>query len=91
MFQTLFLECSFKKNVGIDCLGCGFQRSIFALLHGNLQDSIRYYLPTVPLIILWIFVILHLFFKFKKGALIIKYLFLICAVLIIINYILKFI
>ncbi len=83
--------CWFKEKFGFDCLGCGFQRSVLALLKGNIIESIHLYLATIPLIVLWLFAGAHIFFKFPHGALIIKVLFILCALLILINYILKYI
>ena len=44
------LPCFFKKFTGIDCPGCGFQRSILALLKGNFVESLNLY-PATFLII----------------------------------------
>jgi hypothetical protein len=33
------LTCSFKSQFGVECLGCGTQRSILALLRGDIIDS----------------------------------------------------
>jgi hypothetical protein len=33
--------CQFHKLTGLNCPGCGMTRSVFALLHGNIQTAIR--------------------------------------------------
>ena len=33
------LTCSFKSRFGAECLGCGTQRSILALLRGDIVES----------------------------------------------------
>lgn len=49
--QNYLLPCPFKKITGIDCPGCGFQRSLLALLQGNLGQSLHLYPATIPLLI----------------------------------------
>jgi hypothetical protein len=83
------LSCPFKSLIGIDCPGCGFQRSVMALLKGNLAVSFKLYPATLPFIGLMIFMLLHLKFDFKSGAFIIKLLYILVSAIIIINYIYK--
>jgi hypothetical protein len=53
--QDHLLPCPFKYLTGIDCPGCGFQRSVLALLRGNIHQSFILYPPAIPLILvlLW--------------------------------------
>ena len=85
------LSCSFKHNFHIQCPGCGFQRSLIALLEGNFTESFKLYPALIPLLLLWLILLLHLIFKFRHGASIIKYLFLFCASVIFISYLIKII
>lgn len=39
---SFFPKCPFKVITGYNCPGCGFQRAIHALLHGNIIQAIRY-------------------------------------------------
>jgi hypothetical protein len=80
-------SCIYKENLGIECLGCGFQRSLIALLKGNIWESILLYPGLIPMILLFILLILHLVFHFKNGAIWLKYLFFADAAIILINYI----
>ncbi len=73
----------------MDCPGCGMQRAIIELLKGNIWESILLYPALLPTIFLFIFLILHLIFKFKKGALILKISFIFTVSIIIINFIIK--
>ncbi|HEY4330784.1 MAG TPA: DUF2752 domain-containing protein [Phycisphaerae bacterium] len=45
------LPCAFHKMTGMPCPGCGLTRSVLALLHGNMTDSIGYH-PFGPLLLL---------------------------------------
>ncbi len=38
---SLFPRCTFKTLTGLDCPGCGSQRAIHALLHGNIIEALR--------------------------------------------------
>lgn len=83
--------CIYRQFIGIECPGCGFQRALIALLKGNLLESIRLFPGLIPLIFLFAFLILHLIFNFKRGADILKYVFIGDMAIIIIDYIIRFI
>ena len=55
------LPCLFKKYFHFDCPGCGFQRSIIALLRGNITESFLLFPTTFALL----FFFLGLFFNNK--------------------------
>lgn len=85
------LPCPIHKLTGFDCPGCGMQRSAIELLYGNVWESILYYPALLPLIFMFTFLSLHLIFKIKNGAKILKYLFIFNAIIIFVNYIFKYI
>jgi hypothetical protein len=85
------LACPFKKYLHIECPGCGLQRSTLALFRGNLLESWQLYPATIPLIALFVFLALHLRFKFTSGAVIIKYLYFSIAFIVVFFYIYKII
>jgi len=87
--QNHLLTCPFKKFSGLDCPGCGFQRSVLALLQGDLVKSFKFYPPTLPIIVLLLFTLIHLKFDFKNGALFIKILYISITFIVVINYIYK--
>ena len=89
--QHHLLTCPFKSFTGIDCPGCGIQRSIVALIQGNLIASLKLYPATIPIIALFAYTIYHLKFDAKNGAFIIKMLYIAITLIIVGNYIYKII
>ncbi|HWZ15375.1 MAG TPA: DUF2752 domain-containing protein [Mucilaginibacter sp.] len=49
--QNHLLPCPFKYITGIECPGCGFQRSVIALIQGKLHQSLQLYPAAIPLLI----------------------------------------
>jgi len=64
-FQSAwFPKCPLKTFTGLDCPGCGSQRAIHALLHGEFLAAIRYnalLLPFIP------YVIVGMIFQWKQN------------------------
>jgi len=75
----------------MDCLTCGFQRSIKLLFEGNFVDSVLLFPAAIPLLITFILLFAHLFFKLKRGTQYILYTFSFSALLILINFSVKLI
>lgn len=88
-FEAHYTSCSLKTAIGVDCPGCGMQRSIHALLQGNVSESFYFYPALFSLIFMFGFLVLHLVFNFKKGAKILIILFAINAAIILLNFIYK--
>jgi len=53
--QNHLLPCPFKYLTGLDCPGCGFQRSVIALVQGNFYKSFLLYPAAVPLILFFMY------------------------------------
>jgi hypothetical protein len=85
------LPCFYKKYLGVECPGCGMQRSFIELLKGDLVGSLRIYPALLPTFFLLIFLALHLIFKFQNGAFILKISFIFTASIIVFHYIAHFI
>jgi hypothetical protein len=83
------IPCPLKKLTGIDCPGCGFQRSLLALIDGDLNKSLHLYPATIPYILTAVYVILSLKFRFDRSDLIKKILFLITGSIMMVSYIYK--
>jgi len=83
------LACPIKKHFLIDCPGCGLQRSVVALMRGDVAESWRMYPATLPILLLIVFTFLHIRFQFRQGAFVIKFLYIAATFLILANYLLK--
>jgi len=70
--QNHLLRCPFKYLTGIDCPGCGFQRSVLALFNGDLHKSLNLYPSTIPLLIFFVYGIADGLFKLDTSKHIIK-------------------
>ncbi len=86
LLRDYLISCPIKKSIGIDCFGCGFQRSIILLLEGKFVESIQMYPATLPMIFLWVYTLCHLIFKFKNGSKVIKLLFIFGVLIILLHY-----
>lgn len=88
--ENHMMACPYKAIAGIDCPGCGMQRSFIELLKGNFLNSFYLYPALIPIIFTLVLTGLHLKYKFDNGANYIKYSFIFTISIIVINYILKF-
>ena len=77
------------KQLGVECTGCGMQRSLIHLFRGEFVDAFYMYPAVYSLIGMFVYLGLHLKFNFKKGHSIILYLFIINIIIILTNYIVK--
>jgi len=89
--ETNMQTCPYNYYFGIECPGCGMQKAIIELLKGNFVESIQFYPALIPLFFLFLLLIVHLVFKLKNGAEMLKYLFLFNVLIILVSYIVKFI
>ena len=61
------IECSWKSTFGIDCLFCGFQRSVELLFKGQFVDSLIMFPATLPFILSIVLLVVHLTVKLNNG------------------------
>ena len=83
------LPCLNKKLFGVECFGCGFQRSAIHLVKGEYTEAFHFYPAIYTLVLLLIFVLANLKFKFKNGQKIILTLAILNALIIVISYFIK--
>nr|WP_067053120.1 DUF2752 domain-containing protein [Mucilaginibacter sp. L294] len=84
------LPCPFKYITGIDCPGCGFQRSLLALLKGDVHQSFLLYPPAIPLLIMAAWWLADSIFKLDtRKSLVKKTMFIVVALIIAVSYTLK--
>jgi len=90
-FQTeeYMLPCLNKKLFGVECFGCGFQRSFLHLIKGDFTEAFLLYPAIYTLILFLLFVLFNLKFKFKNARKIILTLATINILIIVISYIIK--
>ena len=87
--ENYLIPCLNKKLFGVECLGCGFQRSFLHLIRGEFAEAFHLYPAIYTLVVFLIFIIMHLKFKYKNGKKIIRILAIINIIVIVISYIIK--
>ncbi len=90
LMEDFMLPCLNKKFFGIECLGCGAQRSLSLLIQGELVEAFQMYPATFTIIPLLGILLVDNFFNIKYTNKIIITLMVSSVVLILGNYILKF-
>ena len=71
-------------------MGCGMQRAIIHLLKGEFLESFKMYPALLTLIIMFGYLFVHLKFNFENGHLVLRYLFYLNVIIILVNYLIKF-
>ena len=87
--QFFLIPCPFKKLTGIDCPGCGFQRSFLALLQGNVGQSFQLYPATIPLLLITIYTLIDARWPMDRENYLKKTLYIGTAAIIIVSYAVK--
>lgn len=82
-------SCQWKDTIGVECMGCGLQRSLIHLLKGEFVEAFYVYPAIYTLIGMLIFFGFHTKFNFLKGDLVLKWLLILNVVIIISSYIMK--
>jgi hypothetical protein len=62
--EKFMLPCLFKTLFGFECLGCGFQRSVFLLFQGHFLEALKMY-PAVYTSLL--FLVIGVFYYFNQS------------------------
>ena len=89
--EKYMLPCLSKQVFGIDCPGCGLQRSVALLLQGEFGASFQMYPGLLPMLALFGFLALNRFVSFKKANAITIFLAGTTVLAILINFFIKII
>ncbi|XWK80212.1 DUF2752 domain-containing protein [Kordia algicida OT-1] len=88
--EDYMLPCFAKKYIGIDCMGCGIQRSLAFILRGEFVAAFKMYPAIYTLILLFVVAGINIFYKFSFTSKLIQYLAVINVTIIIISFINKY-
>jgi len=83
------LPCLNKKLFGVECMGCGMQRSILLIAKGEFTAAFYMYPAIYPLLLLLLFIGFNFFIQFKNDWIIKMSLMIITALTMIANYFIK--
>ena len=87
--KDYMLPCLNKRLFGLECPGCGMQRSVQLLLQGDFAAAFHMYPAIYPLMALLVFLVSTLFVKFKFAHQIKLILMLTTAGAILVSYLIK--
>lgn len=87
--ENHLLPCPIKSLSGCDCPGCGMQRAIIHCLKGEISESFAMHPAGIPFLVLIVFLLLHLKWKFQFGPIVLKWGFIIIGLVTIINFTVK--
>lgn len=87
--ESFMLPCLSKKIFGIDCFGCGMQRSLLLLFKGEFKAAFKMYPAIYTLIILFAAIALNLTKYTNIPYKFIKIITIINALIIVIGYFTK--
>lgn len=65
--EEFLLPCLNKYFFGIDCPGCGIQRALIAVFQGKFTAAFYIYPAIYTLLLLGVFVLLNLKFRFQQA------------------------
>lgn len=83
------LPCMSKQLLGMECPGCGLQRSVALLFDGQLAESFLMYPGLFPMLFFFGFAALDRFVHFRQGPRTTSALGLLTAGAILVNFLLK--
>lgn len=84
--KNLLVPCPIKWLTGLDCPGCGFQRSIWAFVQGEYQESFKLYPPMLLFLISFLAALLTYIFKWNSESKVLKVLYISTGIVVLINY-----
>ncbi len=88
--ESIMVPCYFKLMFGINCPGCGLQRSIIFLLKGELWESIKMYPPLLPIVFTLSLYFFNRQYNYPNQAFIFKVVAWALCALVSVNFLVKF-
>lgn len=88
-FSEHQLPCFWKHLFGIHCPFCGFQRSVIALLEGDMGKSITLFPALLPLSVTVFLWLIYLIFSLPKLKKLLNILLMVDLIILILNCVLK--
>jgi Protein of unknown function (DUF2752) len=89
--DIFLLPCPFKYLTGLDCPGCGFQRSAWALFTGHFMQSFWLYPPTIPFLLSFVAGVATWWFDLNRYEKWLKAMYFFAGFVMVVNYIYKII
>jgi hypothetical protein len=83
------IPCLSKKLFGVECLGCGAQRSLVLICQGEFAKAFQMYPAIYTTILFFVFLALHLFHKSRNYSKIVIGLAIVNAIIMIVSYFFK--
>ncbi|WP_245902669.1 DUF2752 domain-containing protein [Flavobacterium aciduliphilum] len=83
------LPCLFKKLFGFDCIGCGFQRALNFLIHGDVQKAFLTYPPIFTSLLFFLSLGVFIFTKKRNTHKWVVALAILNSVVMLVSYIYK--
>jgi hypothetical protein len=83
------LPCMFKSYFGIDCIGCGIQRSIYLIFKGDFEKAFYMFPAIYTTILFFLFIGLHLISTKSSYPKIIIILAITNALILVFSYLIK--
>lgn len=87
--EDYMLPCMSKSLFGVECLGCGTQRSLLLLFEGEFVAAFKMYPAIYTTVFFFLFLFLHLIDKSRNYSKIVISLAIINAIVMIIAYYFK--
>jgi hypothetical protein len=87
--EDYMLPCLNKKLFGIECMGCGLQRSILLISEGDFVAAFNMYPPIYTTLLFFIVVGLHFIDKSRNYLKIIVSLAIVNAIVMVVAYVIK--
>ena len=84
--EDFMLPCFFKKFLGVECFGCGTQRSFLLVMKGEFEKAFVLYPAIFPLLILFLGLGIHFIDKKRDYTKVISTIAVIYATTMVVSY-----